>query len=352
MKKYTISFRLVCQAVLLLLLICQPASALAADEKAAGESQLLYTIKNGRGVEQMKWSAAEGKIEPGHLNGPGAVLALNDELRLFADTLNQRLVLRKAASGKVVKIFNLPGSREVELKYNALFIDLADAGNGVVYAADEANMAVWKIDLGKNWRGPEMKVEKIFTLKDAAEKTGDDKNNSGKTGKITAHQLSRIFADGGGVLYAVDVPRQNTVSFGPDGSKKFVYEGLTNGIPDRSGLLYHPIYYGDAAVRDVEIFDAAGRAVGHHGQLKFDRPVSYIAPIGFDSEDTMYIFADSEKGPLMVRIYRKDKKQVFTELNAFDNSGFGSAAFWLGPAGSVEWAEYCAEDVKIYRRKL
>ncbi len=352
MKNYNLPLWLVCPAILFLFLICQITPAGAANEKAAGEPELLYTIKNGKGVEQMNWFTDKGKIEAGHLRGPGAILALNDELRLFADTLNQRLILRKADSGRVVKIFNLPSSREVELKYNPLIIDLADAGNGLIYAADEANMLIWKIDLGKNWRGPEMKVERMFSLKDPVEKTGAGGEKPEKTAKNDTHQFGRIFADHGGVLYAADMPQQNTVSFSPDGLKKFAYEGLTNGVPDKSGLLYHPVYYGDAAVRDIEVFDSKGRMAGHHGQLKFGRPIVYIAPLGFDAEDTMYVFADSEKGPLMVRIYRKDQKQVFTELDAADNSGFGSAPYWIGPAGSVEWAEYNAESVKIYRRKL
>lgn len=352
MKKNILPLWLVCPAILFLLLICQVAPAGAGDEKAPGQPRLLYTIKNGKGAEQMNWFTDKGKIEAGHLRGPGAVLALNDELRLFADTLNQRLVLRKADSGRVVKIFDLPASKEVELKYNPLIIDLADAGNGIIYAADESNMVIWKIDLGKNWRGAEMKVKGLFRFEGAAEKAGAEKKDAVKDLKNKAHQLNRIFAGAGGVLYAVDMAQQNTVAFNSDGSKKFTYEGLTNGVPDRNGLLYHPIYYGDSAVRDIEIFDAKGRMAGDHGRLNFDRPVSYIAPLGFDSEDTLYIFADSEKGPLAVRIYRKDKKQVFTVLSACDNSGFGSAPYWIGPAGSLEWAEYSADSVKIYRIEL
>lgn len=299
----------------------------------AAEPQFLYAVTNGKGPDQMAWIVEDGRVEPGHLQGPGAVLALSDDLRLFADTLNYRLVLRRADDGRALKIYDLSEARETGLKFKPLIIDLADCGNGVVYAADEANMVVWRIDLGPGWRGPKMKIDALVPLK----------------GEVS--QLSRISADRNGGLYVVDLPAQRTVSFDSRGAKKFAYEGLTNGVCDGSGLLYHPMYYGDARVRDVEMYDARGRMVGSHARLEFDRPICYIVPVGFDSEGTLYIFADSdEKGPLAVRIPAKGRKQVFTALKAQQNPGFSCPTpCWNGPAGSLEWAEYVGETVKIYR---
>jgi hypothetical protein len=349
MKNFFMPLRLFFPAAVFLLLICQSAPAAGAETaevKTAGKPLLLYTITNGGGAGQMAWHADNKKTESGHLQGPGAVLALNDELRLFADTLNQRLVLRNAESGEVLKIFELPQSNEVGLSFKPLIIDLADAGNGIIYAADEPNMAVWKIDLGKNWRGPKLKVDALIRL-------GSPADGAGGIEKAFVSQLGRIFADRNGVLYVIDLPRQCTVSFGPDGLKKFVYQGLTNGVPDKDGLLYHPIYYGDGAARDLEVFDSAGRMVDHFGRLAFDRPVCYIAPVGFDREDTLYVFADSEqKGPLAVRVYRKDKKQVFTGLPNLTAPVFASAPYWTGSAGSLEWAEFADETIKVYRLEL
>jgi sugar lactone lactonase YvrE len=339
MKKNIILFGLACLAAMLFLTAARPPQVSGA-ENAGGvskppEPRPLYTISNGKADAEMLWFTDNGKAEPGHLQGPCAVLALNDNLRLFADTLNQRLVLRNASDGKVLKIFNFSQSQEVELKYKPLIISLADAGNGIIYAVDESNALIWKIDLDKNWLGPQMKTLALIPLKD-------------KIG-----QPGKIWLDHNGTLYMADMPAQHTISFNPDGTQKFIYHGLTNGIPDRGGFIYHPIYYGDNSARDIEVFDSAGKMVRHAGRLKFDRPICYITPIGFDSEDTLYILADSdEKGPLAVRIFNKDEKQVFTDITPVSNPVFSSAPYWIGPAGSLEWAEYKNESIEIYRNKL
>ncbi|HBC73729.1 MAG: hypothetical protein A2008_05845 [Candidatus Wallbacteria bacterium GWC2_49_35] len=338
MKTFIMPLRLFFPAAVFLLIASLAAAAAETEKtpvKKAGEPRLLYTIINGKSHDQMAWHEDIAKSEAGHLQGPGAVLALTGDLRLFADTLNRRLVLRRADTGRVLKVFDLPSSSEVGLRYAPLITDLAGAGGDSVYAADESNMAIWKINLGKNWIGPAMKVEKLIKLE----------------GKVS--QLGRISADGSGVIYAADLPRQCTVSIDPDGAVKFVYQGLTNGVPGRDGKLYHPIYYGNSAVRDLEIYDGAGRMVGSLGRLDFDRPVCYIVPVGFDAGGTLYIYADSErKGPVMARVSGKDKKQTFNELKPLSGPGFGPAPYWTGRPGSIEWAEYGGGSVKIYRLEL
>ncbi len=338
MKKLFFLFIPILLAVFFLAAV-RPRHVFSQDKADATKDQskprLLYTITNGNADEEMMWFTDDGKAETGHLQGPGAVLALDGGLRLFADTLNHRLVLRGADDGKVHKIFNLSQSQEIELKYKPLIIDLAVDGKGIIYAVDESNMLIWKINFGKNRSGAEMKVLSFISLKDETIQPG------------------KISLNGAGVIYMADIPGQRTISFNADGTKKFVYHGLTNGISDRAGFIYHPIYYGDNAARDIEVFDSAGKMVKHAGRLKFDRPVCYIAPIGFDFEETLYLLADSdEKGPLAVRIFNKDKKQVFTELTAVSNPVFSSAPYWIGPAGSLEWAEYKAGVIEIYRSGL
>lgn len=307
--------------------------------KAADAPRLLYSITNGKRPDQMAWFTGEkGAAESGYLEGPGAALPLAGGVRLFADTLNGRLVLREADGGRVLKVFELPASGEVGLACNPLITGLASAGNGKIYAADDANLAVWKIDLGPNHRGPRLKVESVLKLADSG-----------------IRQTGRISSAPGGDLFVSDIPGQRMVRFGADGAKKFEYAGLTNGAAGPGGLFYHPIYYDDPASRDLEAYDEKGRAAEFFGRIYFGRDICYIAPVGFDSKNDLYIFADSDqKGPVAVRVaVTGDKKHFLTALPApGGNPVFSAAPYWNGPDGSLEWAEYGGGEIRVYRIEL